>query len=213
MQSLRWIPLGKLLPFILVLFVVSALFAQQNTFTERGVVKAQGRPVPGATVTAALGEDKVSTSTGDDGTYELTLPAGEWKVTVEMFGFAPSTQTLHPGPSAPPMEWTLQLRQGGFGGRGGRPGLEPAKPAPEIQEDPSVPDSLTGVPNLAPPGSDPSHAAGSDSFLIAGSTAQGLPGLLQEGLPGGFGPGFGPFGGAPGGMGPGGMAGPGGEGG
>lgn len=194
--------MGKLFLFIFVSFAASTLYAQPNTFTERGIVQAQGRPVPGATVTASLGAEKVSTSTGDDGTYELTLPAGEWKVTVEMFGFAPSTQTLHPGPSAPPMQWTLQLRQGGFGGRGARPGAEPAKPAAEIQEDPSVPDSLTGVPNLAPPGGDPSQAAGSDSFLIAGSTAQGLPGMLQEGLPEGFGPGLGPGGMGPGGMGP-----------
>ena len=200
--------MGKLFLFIFVSFAASTLYAQPNTFTERGIVQAQGRPVPGATVTASLGAEKISTSTGDDGTYELTLPAGEWKVTVEMFGFAPSTQTLHPGPSAPPMQWTLQLRQGGFGGRGARPGAEPAKPAAEIQEDPSVPDSLTGVPNLAPPGGDPSQAAGSDSFLIAGSTAQGLPGMLQEGLPEGFGPGFGPGGMGPGGMGPGGMGGP-----
>lgn len=195
--------MGKLTFLTVVLFCSFTLQAQPETFTERGVVRAQGRPVPGASVTAEKAAEKITTSTGDDGSYELNLPSGEWKVTVEMFGFAPSTQTIHPGPSAPPMQWTLTLRQGGFGGGGfggpgrGRPGVDPAKPAAEDPEDPSVPDNLTSAPSLTPAGAD----SASDSFLIAGSTAQGLPGLLQEGLPGGFGPGFG----GPGGMGPGGM--------
>lgn len=85
--------------------------AQQERFVERGMVRAQGRPVPGATITAERGSEKISTSTGDDGGYELSLPAGDWKITVKMFGFAPSTQSLHPGPATPPIEWTLTLRE------------------------------------------------------------------------------------------------------
>ena len=91
----------KLTSIFAVILFSAPLLAQMETFSERGVVKSQGRPVPGATVTAEKGGEKFVTSTGDDGAYELTLPTGEWKITVEMFGFAPSSQTLHPGATAP----------------------------------------------------------------------------------------------------------------
>ena len=150
-------------------------------------MRAQTRPVPGATVTAERGAEKIATSTADDGTYELNLPAGEWKVTVEMFGFAASTRTLHPGSSAPPVEWTLALRPARTRGQ---PAIQAAKPDPN-DADPSL---LEG-PNLAPVPVEAAEGANSDSFLIAGSTSQGLPGLLTEGQPGGFGGPGGPFGG------------------
>lgn len=182
MESFRWIPLVKLI-FCLV-FAVSSTFlsAQTETFVERGVVRAQSRPIPGATVTAERGEEKIATSTGDDGTYELNLTAGAWKVTVEMFGFASSTQTLHPGPSAPSAVWTLTLRQAPARGQMAPPA---AKPEPGESADPSLITEGAGLPPLPTGGTD---GVNSDSFLIAGSTSQGLPGLLTEGNIEGFGP-------------------------
>jgi len=186
--------------FLAALILSGVLISgQPATFIERGTVRAQNRPVPGATVTAERGQEKVTTSTGDDGAYELNLPAGEWKVTVEMFGFAPSSQTLHPGASAPPIAWTLTLRPA-------PPTRGPAgqqQPRPDGPADPD-PAFLTDTNTLAPV---PTEGVNSDSFLIAGSTSQGLPGLLIEGDIPGFGPpgGFGPMGpGAGPGPGPGG---------
>lgn len=69
---------------------------------------------------AERGTEKISTSTGEDGAYEFNLPADDWKVTVELFGFAAATQTLHPGRSAPPIEWTLALRPAPASGCQGR---------------------------------------------------------------------------------------------
>ena len=115
----------KLIIYIAFAVFGALLMAQPETFAERGFVRAQSRPVPGATVIAERGAEKISTSTGDDGGYELSLPAGDWKITVEMFGFAISTQTLHPGPSAPPMEWTLILRQAPARGQLAAPAVKP----------------------------------------------------------------------------------------
>ncbi len=161
-----------------------SLPAQPETFTERGIVRAQGRPVPGAVVTAERGTEKVATTTGDDGAYELALPSGDWKVTVEMFGFAPASQTIHPGPSAPPVQWTLTLRpapQFPRGPQGQAGGTRTAQAAPA---DPAVPEE----PGFAPPPIESPETTTSDAFLIAGSTSQGLPGLLVEGQMEGFGP-------------------------
>lgn len=182
----------KFFTFLFCIFTGCAvLSAQPESFLERGVVRSQGRPVPGATVTAEKDTVKIATTTGDDGAYELNLPAGEWKVTVELFGFAPITRTLHPGASAPPSEWTLALRQMPVRG----PRAAPAQQSEPEAADPFVSDAGA----MAAPPIQASEGAVSDSFLIAGSTSQGLPGLLQEGLPEGFGPGFRPDG--PGGFG------------
>jgi hypothetical protein len=186
--------LGKLFLFFTFSLLMSAQTAPPGTFPERGKVQAQGRPVPGATVTAERGADKVTTSTGDDGSYELDLPAGEWKITVELFGFAPSSQTIHPGPSAPPSEWTLTLRQSPA--RGQR--QAPATTVETTDTDPLMPDAS----NLPPPPIETGEGVTSDAFLIAGSTSQGLPGLLIDGPPEGLGPG----GGRTEGMGPGGVS-------
>ncbi|HEU0123801.1 MAG TPA: TonB-dependent receptor [Bryobacteraceae bacterium] len=187
---------------LIFLFLFSvAGWPQPASYPERGVVRAQNRPLPGATVTARRGEQTVTTSTGDDGAYELELAEGEWKLTVELFGFATANQTLHPGPGAPATQWTLTLRAPGPGGRGrgeagpGRPGAAAEQESPDA----AIPDSLTAAPILSAPGADPAQGNASDAFLIAGSTAQGLPGLLQEGTPEGFGPGFRPDGIGPGG--------------
>lgn len=182
----------KLIIFIAFSVSAASLSAQPETFVARGLVRAQSRPVAGATVTAERGPEKISTSTGDDGGYEFSLPAGDWKITVEMFGFVATTQTLHPGPAAPAMEWTITLRQAPPRGQLATPAV---KPDPN-EVDPSLADG----PNLPPLPIEAAEGVNSDSLLIAGSTSQGLPGLLTEVTPEGFGPpGIRPDG--PGGMG------------
>jgi len=184
--------LGHFIAVSVLAILASLTPANAQTYTERGVVRAQNRPVPGAIVTAERGTEKLSTSTGDDGSYELALPEGEWKITVEMFGFAPAVQTLHPGPTAPATQWTLALRPmpAPRPGRPAGPGANAPTQEPE-PSDPSIADPLTAPPSFGAPGVEPSQGgSSSDAFLIAGSTAQGLPGLLLEGMPGGFGPGF-----------------------
>src|ERR1051326_8083030 len=54
-----------------------------------GTVQSGGLPVPGATVTAIQNDQKMVTTTDDQGRYEFAnLPDGVWTLQVEMFGFA-----------------------------------------------------------------------------------------------------------------------------
>ncbi len=97
------ISFGRLLAACLA---ASALFASQH----HGVVKSNGLPVPGATVTATLGDKKVVTTTDAQGAYSFNdLADGNWTIRVEMLGFAPLTQEVGIAPDAPSPEWDLKL--------------------------------------------------------------------------------------------------------
>jgi hypothetical protein len=76
-----------------------------------GSVRAADQPVPGATVTAVSGDKKLTTSTGDDGSYLFRdLPAGVWLVEIEMFGFVKQGQPLLVAVESTSFDWTLQLK-------------------------------------------------------------------------------------------------------
>jgi hypothetical protein len=163
-----------------------------------GAVRASGRPVPGAVVTANLGEQRVETTTDEQGRYELPLTPGEWTLTVQIFGFVTATQ-VRKVPESGPAQWTLTLR-GLAQGPAPATGLAlPELPAAE-----------------APPPPDPSD--NNEAFLLNGSLSRGLAtapaeGPPEFGPPGGLGPGgpgMRPEGMEGGGIGPGGM-GPGGS--
>ena len=70
---------------------------QSQGGTIQGVVKSGNIPLPGATVTAAntLTGQKVTTSTGVDGSYSLQIPAdGHYVVRAQMAAFALVTQEV-----------------------------------------------------------------------------------------------------------------------
>src|SRR5580658_2802185 len=57
---------------------------------QNGLVRSGGQPIPGATVTAECGTDKITTVTDDAGRFEIGgLPSTSCKYTVLMFGFEP----------------------------------------------------------------------------------------------------------------------------
>ena len=63
--------------------------------SQKGTVRFAGLPVPGATVTASKGEQKLSTVTGMDGTYSFPeLAEGEWTLRVEMLAFEAAEKTV-----------------------------------------------------------------------------------------------------------------------
>jgi len=133
---------------------------------ERGSVRAQNRPLPGALITALRGSDKVVVSTDEDGNYALELGEGEWSLTVEMFGFVPAVRTLRPAPGAPPVHWTLELVKAAVAaGEASAP--EPV--LPEVHEAPGAPE--------------PVETAANESFLLSGSLSQGLPPAMAEAPP------------------------------
>ena len=77
--------------------------------TESGVVRSGGQPIPGATVTAICGTDKIDTVTDDAGRFTMGgLPESACSFTVSMFGFEPSQRQLTA--SDAPLNFDLKLQ-------------------------------------------------------------------------------------------------------
>ncbi|OYW12306.1 MAG: hypothetical protein B7X34_02025, partial [Acidobacteriia bacterium 12-62-4] len=155
-----------------------------------GSVRANGRPVPGAVVTANLGQNKFDTTTDELGRYELPLTPGDWTLTVQMFGFGTATQ-VRKVPETAPAQWSLQLLA--------------ATQTPVQTAGLALPDLPTAE---APPAMGPADSSGdnNEAFLLNGSLSRGLASAPAEGPPE-FGPPGGPGMGGPGGMRPDGMEG------
>src|SRR5262245_58608832 len=115
----------------------TALLASEH----RGVVKANGIPVPGVAVTATQGDKKVVTTTDENGIYDFkNLDDGIWSIQLSMLGFAKTTKEIGITPAAPPAEWELKLMS--------LPELKaavapPAPPVPAVAAQPSATPSPT----------------------------------------------------------------------
>ncbi len=71
------------------LLALSLLAACANASEIAGAVSSANQPIPGATVTAVLGDKKVITITDESGRYVLKdLSPGTWSIRIEMFGFS-----------------------------------------------------------------------------------------------------------------------------
>ena len=92
---------------LLVAYIaVTGLLASEH----HGIVKSGGLPVPGATVTATMGDKKIATTTDDNGAYAfLNLEDGVWTLSIEMLGFATLTKEVGVDAGAPSAEWDLKL--------------------------------------------------------------------------------------------------------
>jgi hypothetical protein len=83
----------------------SALAAEHH-----GRVLFGGVPVPGATVTAVHGTSTLSTVTDAQGIFQFPdLPDGDWKLRIELQGFAPAEQALTISAGAPASAWDLKM--------------------------------------------------------------------------------------------------------
>lgn len=95
--------LGRLL---VACITVAVLLASEH----HGIVKSNGMPVPGATVTAVKGDKKVATTTDDNGEYTFPdLEDGVWTITVDMLGFGKQTKEVAVTAQAPSPEWDIKL--------------------------------------------------------------------------------------------------------
>jgi trimeric autotransporter adhesin len=91
---------------LIACLAVLPLFASEY----RGVVKFGGLPLPGATVTATHGEQKLVAITDPQGVYSFAdLADGVWTVEVDMLCFAASKQEITVSKDAPATEWDLKL--------------------------------------------------------------------------------------------------------
>jgi trimeric autotransporter adhesin len=120
-----------------------ALSAAQQT----GTVRAADQFIPGASVTATQGDQKVVGFTDANGRYALNLGPGVWNIQVEMLGFTTVHQQITVGAEPVFHDWILEMprvegstsaavpntpgrgRRGfGQGRGGGRGGAVPANP-------------------------------------------------------------------------------------
>ncbi len=75
-----------------------------------GMVQFGGLPVPGAAVTATMGEKKISAITDSQGLYSFPdLADGVWTLRVEMLCFEPQEKQIGVAPSAPGAQFDLKL--------------------------------------------------------------------------------------------------------
>jgi hypothetical protein len=91
-----------------VLCVLIGSLASANAQT--GVVRANGVPVPGATVKATSGDKTLVTITDEQGQYKLDgVTDGAWVFEVEMFRFETARKEV-PSTGAANLEWNLTLK-------------------------------------------------------------------------------------------------------
>jgi hypothetical protein len=144
-----------------------------------GRVVFGGLPVPGATVTATQGAQKLSTITDGQGLYEFPdLADGTWKIHIEMRGFAALDGELTVAANAPQGEWELKLLSledllaETPAPAPETPPLKPLAPALKLPATPQA-DIATAKPQQSapapPPAEDDSTEKPSDGLLINGS--------------------------------------------
>jgi trimeric autotransporter adhesin len=99
-----------LLKRVLILAYALGAATALRASEQHGVVTFHGLPLPGAVVTAIQGDNKFTTSTGDDGAYSFRdLPDGNWTVTVELTGFVKASREIGVTADAPAPTWELKL--------------------------------------------------------------------------------------------------------
>jgi len=127
------IPIHTRLGRVLAAWIaVSGLMAAEH----HGVVKSGGLPIPGATVTATMGDKKLVTTTDDSGRYAFpNLSDGTWTLEIAMLGFAKLTREIGIALDAPSPEWDLKFLP---------PGAKPT-PAPTPPIVPSTPATTAAV--------------------------------------------------------------------
>src|ERR1039457_2623766 len=85
---------------------VTGLMAAEH----HGTVKFGGLPVPGAAVTATKGDQKLATTTDENGRYAFAdLSDGAWTIEIEMLGFAKLSNDVGIAFDAPAAEWNLKF--------------------------------------------------------------------------------------------------------
>ncbi len=152
---------------VLFLFVCAGVTSAQT-----GVVKFAGQPVPGATVTASQGGNRITTTTDESGRYELpNLAPGTYAIEVRMFGFQNARREAQIGSGAQPLEWTLELlprprevAQRSQQPQGGFRNIDASDQGDAVPAEIAAPPSDTGAP----------ADGGNEAFLVNGTISNGL---------------------------------------
>src|SRR5690242_14810268 len=90
-------------------FLFAAVLATAVAEVQSGRAHSGGQPIPGASVTAECGGDRITTITDLDGRFEIGgLPATSCKFSVAIFGFEPAVREAAVSSSALTFELQLQ---------------------------------------------------------------------------------------------------------
>jgi len=180
------LPRTTTLPLIVLSLAASLALAE----TQNGTVVSGGKPIPGATVTATCGTDKISTVTDEAGKFEMGgLTAAPCRFSIAMFGFEATPRDV--APSASPLSFDLRLQTratlssdasapaGGAQQAGGRQGFR-------RQQNPDGSAAAPANNNQAASGSGDAASPGRGGFSGAGRGGPGRGGFGQN-AQGGFG--------------------------
>ena len=137
---------GFIFPAVLVALAPCLIAAEQH-----GIVKSNGLPIPGATVTATKGDKKLATTTDEQGAYTFPdMEDGAWTITVEMLGFDKISREVTVAPSGPSLDLDLRLLSlQAFNQSSNKP--TPAAPTPERSATPANPPAVRTPQRPAPP--------------------------------------------------------------
>jgi trimeric autotransporter adhesin len=180
------------------LFAVWIAVAGLMAAEHHGTIKFGGLPVPGATVTATKGDQKLFTTTDENGRYAFPdLADGAWTIEVEMLGFAKLSNEVGIAFDAPSPEWNLQflpmsaIMKPPAAAPAAASAATPAKPADPAAAPASVtPATVTApavtqaaaAPAAAKPAAGGSAARGQRANAGRGQTGtNGRPSLLEAG--------------------------------
>ena len=89
----------------------------------QGVVRLHGKGLPGVSIVATSGDQKLITSTDENGVYRLDLPEGQWQISTDLFSFEKQSKALTQTAAGSSLQWDLKLlpaRQFQAGGPGNR---------------------------------------------------------------------------------------------
>lgn len=143
---------------VLLFAAASALLAAEH----HGIVTFRGLPLPGAVVTALRDNQKLVTSTDDDGTYSFRdIPDGNWTIEVEMTGFGKVSREVAIAPGAPPPTWDLKLEA---------PKAAAPPAAPSAAPSTTAPPATAAAPR--PPGAPPGPGGGRGAPAMTPEQAQ-----------------------------------------
>ncbi|MEQ1759186.1 MAG: carboxypeptidase-like regulatory domain-containing protein [Vicinamibacterales bacterium] len=140
-----------------------------------GQVTFSGLPVPGATVTATQGDQRVTTVTDEQGSYRFPdLADGTWSIQVDMVGFGRTSLDVPIAPGGMPVMISLTLRPFADLTAGGT-----TVRADTVVNTPTAPTSDAATPAAqpanaaAPDASADLASAAADGFLVNGSVNNG----------------------------------------
>lgn len=154
---------------LLTAFLCVPLWLPLPVQAQTGTVKAEGQPIPGATVKAIQPDKTLTTFTDTAGHFTINgLTPGEWVVEVEMFGFEISRKQVQVGANPVKLDFTLELRDPNARFGAGRATTAVAQGANEVES------QVTQALNAPPPEPAAAPENANESFLVNGSLSRGL---------------------------------------